>query len=58
MLKSGKEYLETLRDGRVIYLGGEKVLTGEEDGERCSAYYLRATSKAGLVPNWMGRWQA
>lgn len=25
MLKSGKEYLETLRDGRVIYLGSEKI---------------------------------
>ena len=25
MLKSGKEYLEKLRDGRVVYIGKEKV---------------------------------
>ena len=25
MLKSGKEYLQSLRDGRVVYLGDEKI---------------------------------
>ena len=25
MLRSGKEHLESLRDGRVIYIGNEKV---------------------------------
>ena len=26
MLKSGSEHLEGLRDGRVVYIGGERVL--------------------------------
>ena len=26
MLKSGKEYLDSLKDGRVIYIGDETVL--------------------------------
>ena len=25
MLRSGKEHLESLRDGRVVYIGGERV---------------------------------
>ena len=25
MLKTGKEYLEGLRDGRMVYIGGEQV---------------------------------
>ena len=25
MLRSGKEHLESLRDGRVVYIGNEKV---------------------------------
>jgi 4-hydroxyphenylacetate 3-monooxygenase len=25
MLRTGKEHLETLRDGRVVYIGGERV---------------------------------
>src|SRR5688572_9351854 len=25
MLKSGKDYLESLRDGRVVYIGGERI---------------------------------
>src|SRR3954469_23262439 len=25
MLRTGKEHLETLRDGRVVYVGGERV---------------------------------
>ncbi len=80
MLRTGAEYLESLRDGRVIYIGSEKVVdvtthpafrnaarsfaaiydmkrapenrdtfTFEEDGERYSAYYLRAKTKEDLV---------
>lgn len=79
MLKTGKEHLETLRDGRTVYIGSEKVtdvtthpafrhaarsiadiydlkadpshrdaMTFEEDGERYSAYFLRARTKADL----------
>ena len=31
MLRTGKEHLESLRDGRVVYIGGEKVddVTGQ-----------------------------
>ena len=25
MLRSGKEHLESLRDGRVVYVGGERI---------------------------------
>ena len=25
MLRTGKEHLETLRDGRVVYVGGERI---------------------------------
>ena len=25
MLRTGKEHLESLRDGRVVYIGGERV---------------------------------
>ena len=80
MLKSGSEYLESLRDGRVVYVGSEKVtdvtthmafrnaarsfaaiydmkcepenrdaFSFEENGERYSAYYLRAKTKQDLV---------
>jgi 4-hydroxyphenylacetate 3-monooxygenase len=79
MLKTGKEHLESLRDGRVVYIGSEKVadvtahpafrnaartvaamydmkaapehrdaMSFEEDGERYSAWYLRARSRADL----------
>ena len=76
MLKSGKDHLESLRDGRVVYIGSEKVddvtthpafrngarsmaaiydlkaarpeFSFEENGERVSAYFLRAKTKAHL----------
>ena len=28
MLKSGNEHLESLRDGRVVYIGSERVADG------------------------------
>src|SRR5574338_1597204 len=76
MLKSGAEHLEQLRDGRVVYIGSERVddvtahpafrnaarsmaaiydmkradpaLAFTEDGERYSAYFLRARSREDL----------
>ncbi len=79
MLRTGEEYLDSIRDNRVVYVGKEKItnvaehpyfagaaamyaamydlkfnaakqdiLTYEEDGERYSAYFLRATDRAGL----------
>lgn len=79
MLKTGKEHLECLRDGRVVYVGKERIddvtthpafrnaaatvaalydakaapenrdaMTFEEDGERFSAYYLPARTRADL----------
>ena len=79
MLKTGAEHLESLRDGRVVYIGSEKVTdvtahpafrnaahsiaaiydmkaapenrdaaSFSEGGERHSAYFLRALSKADL----------
>jgi 4-hydroxyphenylacetate 3-monooxygenase len=77
MLKTGSEHLESLRDGRVVYIGSEKVddvtthpgfrngarsmaaiydlkranaeFSFEENGERFSAYFLRAKTKEDLV---------
>ncbi len=79
MLKTGKEHLESIRDGRVVYVGSERVsdvtthpafrnaartiaamydmkaapevrdaFSFEEGGERHSAWYLRAKSRADL----------
>lgn len=79
MLMTGKEYLESIRDGRVLYVGRERVqdqtrhpaftggartyaalydlksdasfrglMTFEEDGERCSMYYLQPRSQEDL----------
>jgi 4-hydroxyphenylacetate 3-monooxygenase len=76
MLKSGSEHLRSLRDGRVVYIGSEKVedvtthpafrngarsmaaiydmkaaspdFSYEENGERFSAYFLRAKTRADL----------
>jgi 4-hydroxyphenylacetate 3-monooxygenase len=76
MLKSGNEHLESLRDGRVVYIGAERVddvtthpafrnaarsiaaiydlkrtdpaYSYAEDGNRYSAYFLRAKSKDDL----------
>src|SRR3954467_12837503 len=77
VLKSGNEHLESLRDGRVIYIGSEKVddvtthpafrnaarsmaaiydlkhanadYSFEENGERFSAYFLKAKTRDDLV---------
>jgi len=77
MLKSGNEHLESLRDGRTVYIGAERVddvtthpafrnaarsiaaiydlkradpaFSFTEDGERYSAYFLRAKSKDDLA---------
>jgi len=79
MLKTGKEHLESLRDGRTIYIGQEKVrdvtthpafrhaaqsvaamydlkaapenrdrFSFEENGQRYSAYFLRARTREDL----------
>src|SRR5205809_245511 len=76
MLKSGNEHLESLRDGRVVYIGSERVddvtthpafrnaarsmaaiydlkradpvFSFTEDGERYSAYFLRARTREDL----------
>jgi len=76
MLKTGSEHLESLRDGRVVYIGSERVddvtahpafrngarsmayiydmkradpeLAFTENGERYSAYFLRARTREGL----------
>jgi len=76
MLKSGNEHLASLRDGRVVYIGSERVddvtthpafrnaarsiaaiydlkradpaYSYSEDGERYSAYFLRARTREQL----------
>lgn len=54
MLKTGKAYLESIRDGRVIDLADERVelreaMSYEEDGERYSMYFLRPRSRDDLM---------
>ena len=80
MLKTGAEHLESLRDGRVVYIGSEKVTdvtthpafrnaarsfagiydmkgapenrdacSFEENGERYSAYFIKAKTREDLV---------
>lgn len=77
MLRSGKEHLASLRDGRVVYIGSERVedvtthpafrnaartvagiydmkradpaMSFEEDGERCSIYFLRPKTREDLA---------
>src|SRR3954467_6051279 len=44
MLRSGKEHLETLRDGRVVYIGGERV----DDVTRHPAFRQAAGTVAAL----------
>ena len=44
MLKTGAEYLEGLRDGRVIYVGGEQI----DDVTTHPAFRGAARSYAGL----------
>src|SRR6185437_7521893 len=44
MLRSGKEHLETLRDGRVVYVGGERI----DDVTRHPAFREAAKTGAGI----------
>jgi 4-hydroxyphenylacetate 3-monooxygenase len=44
MLRTGKEHLETLRDGRVVYVGGERV----DDVTRHPAFRAAAQTVAGI----------
>jgi 4-hydroxyphenylacetate 3-monooxygenase len=44
MLRTGKEHLESLRDGRVVYIGGEKV----DDVTRHPAFRNAAATVAGI----------
>ena len=44
MLRSGKEHLETLRDGRVVYVGGERI----DDVTRHPAFRNAAQTVAGI----------
>src|ERR1700675_1525347 len=44
MLRSGKEHLESLRDGRVIYVGGEKI----DDVTRHPAFRTAAQTVAAI----------
>ena len=76
MLKTGADHLESLRDGRVVYIGSERVedvtthpafrngarsmaaiydmkraeprFSFEEEGEKYSAYFLKARSRQDL----------
>ncbi len=44
MLRTGKEHLETLRDGRVVYVGGERI----DDVTRHPAFRGAAATVAGI----------
>ena len=44
MLRTGKEHLESLRDGRVVYVGGERV----DDVTRHPAFRAAAQTVAGI----------
>ena len=44
MLRTGKEHLESLRDGRVVYIGGERV----DDVTRHPAFRNAAATVAGI----------
>src|SRR3981189_3290392 len=44
MLRSGKEHLESLRDGRVVYVGGEKI----EDVTRHPSFRTAAQTVAAI----------
>jgi len=50
MLKTGRDFLEGLRDGRVVYVGGERV----EDVTKHSGFRGAALSLAALY-DWEGR---
>jgi 4-hydroxyphenylacetate 3-monooxygenase len=44
MLRTGKEHLESLRDGRVVYVGGERI----DDVTRHPAFREAAKTVAGI----------
>src|SRR5215813_15315672 len=44
MLRSGKEHLESLRDGRVVYVGGERI----DDVTRHPAFRMAAQTVAAI----------
>src|SRR6202007_1308488 len=44
MLRTGREHLETLRDGRVVYVGGERI----DDVTRHPAFREAARTVAGI----------
>ena len=44
MLRSGKEHLESLRDGRVVYVGGERI----DDVTRHPAFRMAAETVAAI----------
>ena len=48
MLRSGKEHLESLRDGRVIYVGGEKI----DDVTRHPAFRMAAQTVAAIYAHF------
>ena len=52
MLRTGKEHLETLRDGRVVYIGSERVA----DVTTHPAFAGAARSIAMLTPPRMDMW--
>ena len=60
MLRSGKEHLESLRDGRVVYVGGERI----DDVTRHPAFRTAAETVAAIYDmkadaanraKWIGR---
>ena len=51
---NGKEYLETLRDGRVVYLNGEKI----DDVTTHPAYGIRHARMQECMMRFMIRRQA
>ena len=51
MLRTGKEHLESLRDGRVLYVGSERV----EDVTRHPAFCNAAATVAALYDIEIGR---
>lgn len=44
MLRTGKEHLESLRDGRIVYVGGERI----DDVTTHPAFRMAAQTVAGI----------
>ena len=49
MLKSGAEHLKSLRDGRVVYVGGERVDDVESYGAELAIELARLQGEAVFV---------